>query len=132
MSRACRISLRRDPSNLLLQLPDGKFREVGVPAGIASFAVARGAAVADLNLDGLLDLVVVNRWQTARLWRNTTADAGHWIEIKLSQQGPNRDAIGAWVELRCGEIVMRREITIGGGHASGQSGLVAFRIGSGH
>ena len=30
-------------------------------AGIASFARARGAALADLNLDGLLDLVVVNR-----------------------------------------------------------------------
>src|SRR4029079_5472519 len=48
----------RDPSNLLMQLPGGKFREVGEEAGIASFAVARGAAVVDLNLDGLVDLVV--------------------------------------------------------------------------
>lgn len=122
----------RDPSNLLMQLPDGKFREVGAEAGIASFAVARGAAVVDLNLDGLMDLVVVNRWQTAKLWRNATTDAGHWIEIKLSQEGPNRDAIGAWVEIRCdGSAIMRREITVGGGHASGELGWWHFGLGEG-
>jgi hypothetical protein len=122
----------RDPNNLLLQLPDGKFREVGVAAGIASFAVARGAAVVDLNLDGLVDLVVVNRWQTAELWRNTTTEADHWIEIRLAQAGANRNAIGAWIEVRCdGSAVMRREITAGGGHASGELGWWHFGLGAG-
>jgi hypothetical protein len=122
----------RDPNNLLLQAPDGKFHEVGVAAGIASFAVARGAAVVDLNLDGLVDLVVVNRWQSAQVWRNTTADAGHWVEVKLSEEGANRDAIGAWIEMRCnGSTIMRREITIGGGHASGELGWWHFGLGQG-
>jgi hypothetical protein len=120
----------KDPNNLLLQALDGKFREVGVPAGVASFGVARGAALVDLNLDGLVDLVVVNRWQTAQLWRNETPNAGHWIEVKLSQNGANRDAIGAWVEVRCnGSAVTRREITIGGGHASGELGWWHFGLG---
>jgi hypothetical protein len=121
----------RDPNNLLLQGPDGKFVEVGVAAGVASFAVSRGAAVVDLNLDGLVDLVVVNRWQTAQLWRNTTPDAGHWIEIKLAQVGANRDAIGAWIEVRCADAVMRREITVGGGHASGELGWWHFGLAEG-
>lgn len=122
----------RDPSNLLLQGADGKFREAGVAAGIVNFDVARGAAVVDLNLDGRVDLVVVNRWQPARLWRNTTPDAGRWIEVRLAQAGANRDAIGAWIEVRCdGPSVMRREIAIGGGHASGALGWWHFGLGQG-
>jgi enediyne biosynthesis protein E4 len=119
-----------DPNNLLMQRSDGKFVEAGVEAGIVSFAVARGAAVVDLNLDGLMDLVVVNRWKTAEIWRNTTPDAGHWIEIGLNQEAANRDAIGAWIEIRCGAAVMRREITAGGGHASGVLGWWHFGLGA--
>jgi hypothetical protein len=119
----------KDPNNMLIQQADGKFMEVGDKAGIASMDVSRGAALTDFNLDGLVDLVVVNRWKSAQLWRNTTRDAGHWVELKLSDPGANRDAIGAWVEIKCGAYVMRREITIGGGHAGGQLGFHHFGVG---
>ncbi len=119
----------KDPNNLLLQTVEGKFQEAGGKAGVASIATSRGAALADFNLDGLLDLVVINRWETAQLWRNTTANAGHWIEVKLQQPAPNRDAIGGWIEVKRGEKVMRREITVGGGHASGQNGWWHFGLG---
>ena len=119
----------KDPNNLLLQLADGKFREAGGLAGIDSTATSRGAAVADFNLDGLLDLVVVNRWENAQLWRNASTNAGHWVQFKVQQNGPNRDGIGAWLEVKRGDQIMRREITSGGGHASGQSGWWHFGIG---
>jgi enediyne biosynthesis protein E4 len=119
----------KDPNNLLLQTKDGKFQEAGEAAGIVSFANHRGASLADFNLDGLLDLVVVNRWESAQLWRNTSKNAGRWIEVKLQQPGPNRYAIGAWLEVRCGSAVMHREITVGGGHASGQAGWWHFGLG---
>ena len=119
----------KDPNNLLLQISDGKFREVGEAAGVASFATSRGAALTDFNLDGLLDLIVVNRWESAQLWRNTSQNAGRWVEVKLQQPSPNLDAIGAWVEVKCGSAVMRREITVGGGHASGQDGWWHFGLG---
>ena len=112
----------KDPNNLLIQQPDGKFVEAAGKAGVASVAISRGAALADFNLDGLVDLVVVNRWQSAQLWRNTTTGGGNWLQVKLLQAGSNRDAIGAWLEVRSGSRVMRREISIGGGHASGHSG----------
>ena len=79
----------KDPNNLLLQT-----RRRQVPgsrrgkAGIVSFANHRGAALADFNLDGLLDLVVVNRWESAQIWRNTSQNAGRWIEVKLQQPAP--------------------------------------------
>jgi enediyne biosynthesis protein E4 len=112
----------KDPNNLLLQTGEGKFVEAADKAGVASVATSRGAALADFNMDGLLDLVVVNRWEKAQLWRNTTANAGHWLEVKLEQPASNRDAIGAWLEVKHGDNIMRREITVGGGHASGQNG----------
>jgi hypothetical protein len=120
----------KDPNDLLLQGSDGKFQEVGDKAGIASMAGSRGAALVDFNLDGLPDLVVVNRGKPAQVWRNATANAGGWIEVKLQQPAPNRDPIGAWIEVRRGSAVTRREITIGGGHASGQSGWWHFGLGN--
>jgi hypothetical protein len=126
----------RDPNNLLLGQPDGTFVEGGDHAGIASFRRARGAALADLNLDGLLDLVVVNRRENVHLWRNVgSGDAaaparmGSWLAVRLEQSGANGDAIGAWIEVRSGGLVTRRELTIGGGHASGQLGWAHFGLG---
>ena len=68
-----------DPNNLLLQTADGTFREAGDVAGVASTRTARGAALADFNLDGALDLVVVNRREGAQLWQNTGEGLGHWL-----------------------------------------------------
>lgn len=126
----------QDPSNLLLGQRDGTFVESGTAAGIDSFEKARGAAVADLNADGLLDLVIVDRVSNVRVYRNVgqgTADEprsmGNWVAVELRQDGPNRDAIGAWVEVKTDLGIQRRELTIGGGHASGE--LVPLHFGLG-
>jgi len=120
----------KDPNNLLVQGADGKFVEMGEQAGVASFETSRGAALADFNHDGLLDLVVVNRGSKAQIWRNVTQGAGNWIALRLRQKAPNVDAIGAWVEVKRGEVVTRREITSGGGHVSGQLGWIHFGLGT--
>lgn len=119
----------RDPNNLLVQGADGNFAEMGDVAGVASFETSRGAALADFNLDGLFDLVVVNRGTRAQIWRNVTPEAGNWIDVRLKQAAPNVDAIGAWVELRRGEVLTRREAFAGGGHVSGQLGWLHFGLG---
>ena len=50
--------------------------------------------------------------------------------VALAWLRANRDAIGAWIEVRCGDgKVMRREITVGGGHASGELGWRHFGLG---
>ncbi len=128
---------QRDPSNLLLGQPDGRFIEGAPAAGIDNFARARGAALADFNLDGMLDLVVVNRKENVKLWRNVgrgSADRprlpGNWLELRLRQSGGNRDGVGAWIEVQAGDRTMRREITVGGGHAGGQLGWVHFGLGA--
>ena len=119
-----------DPNNLLLQKTDGRFIEVGDKAGVASMATSRGAALTDFNLDGLVDLVVVNRHSPAQIWRNTSAAAGHWIELKLEQDDSNRDAIGAWIVAKAGGRTIQREITSGGGQASGEAGWWHIGLGA--
>jgi hypothetical protein len=121
---------QKDPNNLLVQRADGTFVEMGEAAGIVSFSPARGAALADFNLDGAVDILVVGRNAPTRIWRNDTPSIGRWIEVKPSQSGANRDAIGGWVEVRVGDRVQRRELTIGGGHAGGQLTWTHFGLGT--
>jgi hypothetical protein len=128
----------RDPSNLLLGQADGTFVESAEAAGIVDYRPARGAAVVDLNLDGMLDLVVVHRRENVTLWRNTgRGDAdrpeamGNWIAVRVRQkEAPNIDAIGAWIDVRTGDRVVTKEVTIGGGHAGGQLGWIHFGVGA--
>ena len=119
-----------DPNNLLIQQADGTFVEAAGSAGVATTARARGAALADLNGDGLLDIVVVNRRAPMELWRNVTPRSGNWVQIAPSQPGPNRNAVGAWVEIRNASGVQAQEITVGGGHAGGTAGPVHFGLGA--
>ncbi len=118
-----------DPNNLLMQGPDGVFHEAALEAGIATTERSRGAALADLNNDGLLDIVVVNRRAPMEVWRNVTKDTGNWAEIEPVLDGINRRAVGAWVELRAGGVVQSAEVTVGGGHAGGEALPQHFGLG---
>lgn len=118
----------KDPNSLLMQQPDGTFAEAGAEAGIATMERARGAALVDLNGDGRLDLAVVNRRAPMEIWRNVTEGTGGWVGIELAQPAPNRRAVGAWVELRAGDLIQAQELTIGGGHAGGSAVPLHFGI----
>ncbi len=127
----------KDPSNLLIGQPDGAFVEGAVDAGIIHYERGRGAALVDLNLDGQLDLVQVVRREPVRVWRNVGAGTeaqpspmGHWLAIDLEQDAANRDAVGAWVAVRAAGREIEREVTVGGGHASGQLVPLHFGLGA--
>ena len=127
----------KDPSDLFLQNPDGTFTEAVEQAGLVDFDRGRGAALADFNLDGQLDLVEVFYGGPVNVWRNVGAgDAatpkplGHWLALRVTEAAPNTDAIGAVVEVQAGSTTQRRELTVGGGHAGGQLGWVHVGLGS--
>ena len=129
----------RDPNNLLLGQADGSFLERAEAAGIVGFDRTRGAALVDLNLDGMLDLVEVNRRAGVRVWRNvgwgTAAEPvqmGNWAALRLEQAGPNRHGIGAWIEVEVDGRRTWREVTAGGGHAGGQLGWHHLGLGAAH
>jgi hypothetical protein len=127
----------RDPSDLLLGQSDGTFAQAAEAAGVLNYGRGRGAALADFSMDGLLDLVEVNYGEPVRIWQNVGSGdpanprpMGNWLAIQLTQPGANRDAIGAWIEVEIGKTTVRRELTIGGGHAGGQLGWSHFGLGT--
>ena len=127
----------KDPSDLFLGRPDGTFGpSVSDTAGIVSFARGRGAALVDLDGDGLLDLIVASFADPLRIWRNVgtgtaaaPAPMGHWTAIGVSQPGPNSDAIGAGLDVAIGDRTVHRELTVGGGHSGGQLGPIHVGLG---
>jgi len=82
----------------------GRFEEITASAGAAlgEPMVARGAAYADYDLDGDLDLIVTTNNGPAKLFRN---DGGQNHSLRMSLRGvtSNRDAIGARVVVKLGD-----------------------------
>jgi hypothetical protein len=118
----------KDPSNLLLQDAQGNFTEFADRANMLNFGLGRGGALADFNLDGKLDVLIVNRKENVKLFRNTASDLGHWLDVKLDHKVSNRDGIGAWIEVKAGDKAQVREVTAGGGHVSGVNSFWHFGL----
>ncbi len=119
-----------DPNNLLLQGADGTFVETADSAGVASMEKSRGAALADLDGDGRLDLVVVNRSAPMELYRNVTEAAGNWIAVQATAPAGNRFGVGTRITVSTDTGEQTQEITVGGGHAGGAALPLHFGLGS--
>ncbi|HEV2483062.1 MAG TPA: VCBS repeat-containing protein [Puia sp.] len=78
---------------------DLTFEDVTTAWGMATPYVGNGAAYADLDNDGDLDLVVNQLGGPAVIWENhaTELDARHWLTVLLKGRKPNTAAIGAKV-----------------------------------
>ena len=120
-----------DPDNLLLGQHDGTFFEAGHLSGIDLDRRGRGAVIVDFDLDGYLDLLVVNREAPVSLFRNRggrtgwgTRPMGNWLQIELRQNGTNGNAVGATILIKSGNETRLRKIQAGGGHASGHAGFI--------
>jgi hypothetical protein len=72
--------------------------------------VGRGSTFADLDGDGELDVVLTQIAGAPLVLRNDQDLRHHWLRVRLNGKAPNRDAIGAWIELTAGGGVQRRQV----------------------
>ena len=99
-------------------------------SGFDLLEVSRGAAFGDLDLDGRVDVVVTNNGGPVRLLRNVTADAGHWLRLRLEQPTTNRRALGASVRVdRAGQRPIVRRVHSGGSYLSASDDRLYLGLG---
>lgn len=91
--------------------------------------VGRGAAYADIDADGDLDLVFATTGQSPRLLRNDQQHNHHWLRVKLKAQGQNPNAIGATVVLTTDEGTQFRTVSPTRGYLSQVELPVTFGLG---
>jgi len=72
--------------------------------------VGRGAAYADIDGDGDLDVILTQNNGPPLLLRNELNGRAHYLRFKLIGTRHNRDAIGAIVEVDLGDRVIRRQV----------------------
>lgn len=96
--------------------------------------VGRGAAYADYDRDGDLDVALLNHGGRVRLLRNDGGNEAGWLQVRLVGTESNRSAIGARVHVRAeGEKRQLREVGAQGSYLSQSSRVQHFGLGdAGH
>ncbi len=106
---------------------DGHFTDVTWLAG-AGVDNGWGAAYADIDADGDLDLAVAST-DGIRLFRND-GNANHWIHVRAVGTVSNRSAIGARVTVTAGSLKQTAEVQGGKGTGNQHSLPVEFGLGT--
>jgi hypothetical protein len=111
---------------------DGRFDDVteqlGPPVTVAK--AGRGAAFADFDNDGDVDVVVTNVHDTPELYRLDQKQPRTWAALHLVGVASNRSAIGAKVKLTAGGATQVSEVRGGGSYYSQNDLRVHFGLGA--
>ncbi len=120
------------PNHVFRGTGSGTYEDVSRHAGtdFQRAALFHGAAFADFDNDGRVDVVVTAQNSPARLFRNTSVRSGHWIALRLQGTRSNRDGLGARVRLtRADGRLQYNHATASTGYASSNEPLVRFGLG---
>jgi len=115
---------------LYLNNRDGTFRDVSSEAGpdATKRVIGRGAAFADLDNDGDLDVVVACLDSKPLVLRNDGA-RGHWLMFRTVGRKSNRDGIGTRVTVRAGTLSQAWEVKRTAGIYSASDPRAHFGLG---
>ena len=91
--------------------------------------VGRGACFADYDSDGKVDAFLVNLGAPGQLLHNTTAGAGHWLDVRLIGTKSNRGGIGAVVEVTGNGATQKSERVAGSGYLGQDDWRLHFGLG---
>jgi Flp pilus assembly protein TadD/peroxiredoxin len=109
---------------------DGTFSDVSGAVGMDFVDDSRAFALADLDHDGRLEVILKNRTAPQlRILRNVMSEIGNSISFRLRGTKSNRDAIGAAVTIEAGEHRQTKYLQAGSGFLSQHSKELFFGVG---
>ena len=120
----------RQRSLIFRNLGNGRFQEQADLLRLESEQSSRGAAAADFDGDGALDLVVNNIDSGPTLLWNRPAGGNRSLRVRLVGSGGNRPALGARVRVRAGDLLQMREVHSGGSYLSQSEMTLHFGMGA--
>jgi enediyne biosynthesis protein E4 len=92
--------------------------------------VARGAAYADYDRDGDLDVIISTNSGPAYLFRNDGGNQNHWLNIRLTGTRSNRSAIGAVVRVESSSGKQWNMVRSGSSYCSESDLALTFGLGA--
>jgi len=107
----------------------GQFQEVSQLVGATDQYDGRAVALADLNNQGALDVLVANQRGPLLLYRNRVAVDRHWIGFELTGTKSNRSAIGARVRVHWNGQQQLQELVAASGYAAQNQRRLHFGLG---
>jgi hypothetical protein len=122
-----------EPPHLFRGIGDGRFDQMEDRVGedLRRPVVARGAAHADYDNDGDLDIAVSTNNGPALLLRNDGGNANGWLRLRLVGRRSNRDAVGAVVRVKAGDLTGSRTVRSAASYASQSEMVLTFGLGPG-
>ena len=110
---------------------NGKFVDVARQSGpyFREKHVGRGAACADYDNDGDIDLLVLNLNGPAKLLRNDGGNRAHWLKVAPRLGNPGVDAVGARVTVTAGKMRLVQEVIAVTGYLSQSDPRAHFGLG---
>ena len=127
--RIVQASPRLAERNLAFRnLGEVQFQEQGAAWGLNQRGVSFGAAFADFDGDGDLDLVYANYENGVTLLRNDS-DTGHRLVVALHGTQSNRFGVGATVQIETKSGVQVRPLVLARGYLSNSEPIVHFGLG---
>jgi hypothetical protein len=120
-----------EPPHVFRNLGAGKFQEVTASLGkdFASAKVGRGAAYADIDNDGSLDVLMTTNGGRAYLYHNE-GGPNRSLRIRLVGTKSNRDGIGAVARVTLGKDQQFQTVHSGSSYLSASDLTLTFGLGA--